>query len=295
MDDYHIWKPIADTEPGKYLYHYTTYSTALKIIYYDTLRFSRLSGTNDAFEQKPKLKCATDNPEFRELFISAHELFQTYQNRILLLCFSMDPKLETIQQQYDMMQKHLSKDQQHINVNGRGFALPRMWAQYAENNTGVCFVFEKKRLDDAVKTSNLVVSSHEVEYSDYYIPIELGFDDEESLKRLLENASDDSISSFIQEKSKYVEYNYFSKLKDWESENEYRYITYKKAKRNQSPALFVDIRSIHRCLCGVVVGHEIDAVGEKTIGLMLAYQGWGIPLKRLIYEDMYTHLKPIKY
>ena len=142
MDDFRIWLPLDDVEKGRYLYHYTTYSAAIKILFYQTLRFSRLCRTNDAFEQRPKIKCYNDEIELAKMFRLTKKLFQRQQDNIRLLCFSMDPDIDDFRNEYQEMKQYLSKDQIRQNVNGRGFALPRMWAQYAGNNTGICLVFD---------------------------------------------------------------------------------------------------------------------------------------------------------
>lgn len=292
MDDYRIWMPLDNVEPNKYLYHYTTYSTALRILYYHTLRLSSLSGTNDAFEQRPKLKCTTNDIEFRRLYLKAKKLFSRHQENIKLLCLSRDPDYNEVREQYSKMQRFLSHDQVLENVNGRGFALPRMWAQYAGNNTWVCLIFEKAGLEQVIGKNQIEVTHKPVTYIDYYIPLEITDSDKQIIKQILCDTDQATILSFIKKNSKFVDYHYFSKLKDWDSEHEYRYISFQTSKENES---YIEISGIQNCLCGVVLGERINEVEKRTIQLLLAHQAKKIPLKQLLYCDLTTKIIPVSY
>lgn len=125
MDKHKVWSTLDKVEQGKYLYHYTTYETALKILFFKTLRFSKLSATNDAFEQKPKVKLDSEDLALRQMFTQLHTNFEKNQSRIRILCFSMDPIFDKHKKQYQEMSSFFSKDMIRENVNGRGFALPR--------------------------------------------------------------------------------------------------------------------------------------------------------------------------
>ena len=45
-----------------------------------------------------------------------------------------------ISHRYDVKLHTNSEKIKYNDYTGRGFSLPRMWAQYANNNDGVCFV-----------------------------------------------------------------------------------------------------------------------------------------------------------
>ncbi len=128
---------------NEYLYHYTSVSTAFKILYTNQLRFSKLSKTNDTTESKPKISIAND--EDAEKMKDIIEFFlKMNQEKMELMCFSRD---STKSKSKNGIPENIMYD----DYFGRGFALPRMWAQYAQNNKGVCFVFNKQRLIDSLK------------------------------------------------------------------------------------------------------------------------------------------------
>lgn len=292
IDDYKIWVPLKKVEPGRFLYHYTTYTTAMKILFYDTLRLSKLSGTNDSLEQRPKLKCFTNDPEFRKNFSKAKNMFYQHQKSIKLLCFSMDPEYNKIYEASPQIEQYLSHDQQYQSVNGRGFALPRMWAQYSENNSGVCLVFEKTKLDKLIKSNKIEVISKPVQYLDYFIPVEISDSDKEIISKIIKSGSNSAILEFIKHKSKFLDYNYFYKLRDWENEHEFRYISFQDNARDDS---YILIHGIQKALCGIVLGEKIDEVDKNIMKLFLANQGNGIPLKQLSYCDLTTRILPVLY
>lgn len=289
MDNHKIWAPIEKVEQGRYLYYYTTYNNAVKILYYDTLKFSKLNSSNDAFEQKPKVKFDSKDLVLRQMFTQIHDGFEKIRDNIRILCFSTDAVFEKIQKQYQEMNLLLSKDLIRENVMGRGFALPRMWAQYANKNHGVCFVFDKKKLEDRLNKSRIVFNSRHVDYVAYYKPFEIT---EEQLNYIHKGINIDP-SYFVKQittsDSKYINFNYFTKLEDWSSENEYRYITFSDRVVDED----VEISLISSALCGIVIGERMCDVEKYMISLLLEDSFDGLPLKQIVFEDLTTRIKAV--
>lgn len=289
MDNHKIWAPIEKVEQGKYLYYYTTYNDAVKILFYDTLKFSKLNSSNDAFEQKPKVKFDSKDLALQKMFTQIHDGFEKIRDNIRILCFSTDAVFEKIQKQYQEMNLLLSKDLIRENVMGRGFALPRMWAQYANKNHGVCFVFDKKKLEDRFKKSRIVFNSEYVDYVAYYKPFEIT---EEQLD-YIQNGINIDPSYYVKQitsiDSKYIKYNYFTKLEDWSSENEYRYITF----IDRVVDDVVEVSSISSALCGLVIGERMCDVEKHMISLLLEDSFDGLPLKQIVFEDLTTRIKAV--
>ena len=129
MNDYLVWSPLYKVDRTKYLYHYTSVEKAFKILYYKTLQFANITTTNDIFEQKPKLSFDETDLNTFDMVRTIQKYFLKEQNRVRILCFSQD-------YEKDINMDNLSRDQRRANVIGRGFALPRMWAQYSSNNEG---------------------------------------------------------------------------------------------------------------------------------------------------------------
>ena len=61
--EFDIWKPlyVDEFDCDKYLYHYTSFETAIKIIYSNQLLFSLIGRTNDTSESKMKIVFGENN------------------------------------------------------------------------------------------------------------------------------------------------------------------------------------------------------------------------------------------
>ena len=121
-----VWQSIDKIDPDVYLYHYTSIETLLKILYFNSLRFSDLCKTNDLFEQKPKIIFESKAPEDFERIKIIKQYLNDQRKRVKVLCFSQDSQyepeqLENIQHE---IRTHLTKDKERAHMFGRGFALP---------------------------------------------------------------------------------------------------------------------------------------------------------------------------
>ena len=78
-EDFMIWMTLFETEFDNraYLYHYTSFESACRILYGDSLKFSSLSRTNDTIEAKPKIqiKKGEDKKNLKILFYIVVILF----------------------------------------------------------------------------------------------------------------------------------------------------------------------------------------------------------------------------
>ena len=188
------------------------------------------------------------------------------------------------------MSKYLSKDRLRQNVHGRGFALPRMWAQYAENNTGVCFVFDKALLESQMTASQIKFKEKKVAYTGYYTPVFIDEKEEQLIKEIFIHPEHASVLSFIKNHAQFLDYNYFTKLKDWESEYEHRYLSFQEEAKQEA---VIEVNEIYNCLCGIVLGEKISDLNKEIIRLILSSQEKDIPLKQLQYRDLTTCILPI--
>lgn len=259
--DNNAWLTLFDSlfKEKEYLYHFTTIHNVQKILDSNSLKFSKINRSNDTLESKPKLSKSSfaDTQDYSNLMT---KLEFVNNNVVQLLCFSMDHAKQP--QSKDFFKKY-------ADYSGRGFALPRMWAQYASNNTGVCLVFKKAKLIELIKNqlgSNLILN-REVDYCSQF---KKGEFDSNSLNRMIRfvnlscnsNAEQYSIREFLVENIDFTQYNYFTKLNDWENEKEYRFL-----------ALGADdiyINNISEALSGVVVGERIEPYDLKVIKLFCA-------------------------
>lgn len=123
-----------------YLYHFTSVEKATLILDGDSLKFSKITNMNDTLEAKPKMNLfgIDSTKNLHDIFNCINEINKKY---IQLLCFTTDTDIE-LQTESDKIR--------YNDYTGRGFTLPRMWAQYANNNDGVCFIFDKKKILDLI-------------------------------------------------------------------------------------------------------------------------------------------------
>lgn len=246
---------------GQYLYHYSSFEKAVKIITSDRLRFGNPYGANDTTEYKPKVVCPDE-----EIYNYLIEM----NKRIKMCCFSQD----------NLGIRKLSKKNNDYYVDhiGRGFALPRMWAQYGDNNTGVCFIFNKHKMLEYIAKSNVLVAAEPISYEERYQCVRLKKEDVTELRRqskeFFRNGNTD-MCDFLNGHLEYVRKNYFTKLKDWKNENEYRIILFS---TNGDPIFVPDL---HIYLEGIVLGENAEEINKSVLLKLLDKK---VPIKRVIFQ-----------
>ena len=283
MNNIRIWSPLSKVDPQKYLYHYTSISKAMKILYYETLRFSPITNTNDIFEQKPKLMfddSIYDDPELLKAEKNIENYFQENRNRVKILCFSRD-------NQSVNANNSLTKDMQLANVIGRGFALPRMWAQYAENNEGVCLIINMKKLISKLNAEGFKFIDKKVNYSSSYSSFKINAQEITELSKSIDNKVTDVMADLICNNSKYVKYNYFYKLNDWATENEYRIIIL----TNEDNS--VKIPKIFDFIEGIVIGNNTKEEDGYIIKKIVNEKCPKLSVRRIVFDSMITTIQEL--
>lgn len=253
-----IWKTMyeEDYDNSLFLYHYTNVSKASKILYGKKLKFSKLHLMNDTLEAKPKivLKEHIDSSLFNEI---VEHFSYTNNNYLQLLCMSKDVDIK------------LSTDSErtlYSDYSGRGFALPRMWAQYADNNNGVCFVFDKSELIKLIQDNLLagLIEHKDVRYVSNFESLDKEMESViEYVKRFsckTEVVKNINNVDFLKRYKNFMTYNYFSKLDDWKGENEFRFLAY------GDEDYFIP--DIFKAIVGIVVGESIEDTDIKIIELL---------------------------
>lgn len=170
------------------LYHFTSFDTALKIIESNCLRFGRLSNMNDLHEND-KLCYIGDKRQSLDHFPS--EVLDTLHDEIYKyrqISFSMD-----------------SKDGQK-----KGFDLHQMWGSYADKGNGVCLVFDKEELEKSDGIQNI---SHR----------DIIYEENQKLDSFVVSKSHNP-NDVKEEVAKQLQNIFFHKRKEWEHEQEYRFI-----------------------------------------------------------------------
>ncbi len=264
-----VWRTLftSNFDCGQYLYHYTSIEKAIKIIYSKQLWFSSINNTNDTTEAKLRIKFKKVNsnknitPDERTLAVTNY--LSQRSDSIRILCFSQDADLTEKELNQAIKLHYNHEKDKYFDISGRGFALPRMWAQYASNHEGVCFIINKKIFDQ--KLSSLVFLKESiVHYKNFFTCHEI---DETQLNCLYNRITQHSngLLSFLDllyNDKHFIEYNYFEKQKDWENEREYRYIALvDRSILNPN----IQINGLFDFVQGIVIGEKIDPAYENVI------------------------------
>jgi Protein of unknown function (DUF2971) len=135
-------------------------------------------------------------------------------------------------------------------VFGRGFAHPRLWEHYAEEHRGVCLVLDRAALIESA-THDLRRKGDLTHRKVKYVDSELA---REAREVIMNDVRDQPASQALDEHlKKYAPEIFFTKLKDWASEMEYRLVL---ATANVEPA-YVGIRGALRA---IILGEQASDV-----------------------------------
>lgn len=171
------------------LYHFTKYTSLLKILENDCLKLGNIINTNDPKEYlAPDIMYEyytdTDNQlsELSDIFRDTAIELRKYQ----IICFCKEGK-------------------------SFGFMRPKMWAEYGQHHEGCCLIFDKEKL-----LYDLISK-----FGDNSINGNISYTAEMGVKLTYRNTQ--SIPKFVRENIKYF---LFTKSFDWKMEDEYRCIIY---------------------------------------------------------------------
>lgn len=271
--DLNLWKTLFDNnfDYDQYLYHYTSVEKAIKIINSNELWFSRISKTNDTTESKLRIKFKDSFtgknilPDERTKAVS--EYLSRTSDCVRIICFSVDSKLKN-EDLKDAEELHLNhaKDK-YFDISGRGFALPRMWAQYASNHEGVCFIVNKRLFDEQL-SQLAYCKSGKVKYNSFFTSYTIYELELQHLYNRCVQFTNGMLSfiDLINSDSSFMNYNYFEKQRDWENEKEYRYVTLVDSTRSNFD---VKIGNLFGYVEGIVIGEKIDIAFENVMRMLV--------------------------
>jgi hypothetical protein len=194
-----------EEDRGVYLFHYTRLSTAIeKILPSLALRFGRFSEMQDPRESQWAFTASFfgDISEEDEIHSRIAQQMGGLTSTVRVLSLTEDRPPGT-------------------QMFGRGFAHPRLWEHYASKHAGVCLALDRAALveavTDAAPTGGRLVHGS-VKYRDGAIATQAsGVVLNEVTEQGLERALDEHLTRHAQEL-------FFTKLTDWESEVEYRFV-----------------------------------------------------------------------
>lgn len=282
--EFDIWKTLYtdDFDTNKYLYHYTSISSAMRIIKNNTLLFSQLSRTNDTSESKMKIFFMPDstisNDEYQKRVKAITEYFENQNRMVQLLCFSRDLKIKS------SLLTHIDDKDKYYDVSGRGFAHPRMWAQYADNNHGVCFIIDKKKILAKINRMVDFFKNDAVTYKNFYDMYIIDKKQMDILYERIQMMANGSLTllNMVQKDKNFLKYNYFEKLDDWENEHEFRILT---LIDNRSDINYrLPIKDFDQCVKGIVFGEKTECIDTETIRLFLNEYNWKCDTRKIVFK-----------
>ena len=101
INDIEIWKALYVDEfnDRKYLYHYTSAETAMRILHSNSLLFGKLSNANDTTESKIRLSFDVSTDILSKAYLKKCQAITDYlkdnKDEFQLLCFSMDTRVNS--------------------------------------------------------------------------------------------------------------------------------------------------------------------------------------------------------
>lgn len=166
------------------LFHFTTAEATLNIISSNEFRAGSFARTNDLRENQ---LCN----QFR--FQRDKAIYNILANYCHTFSFATDIK------------------HQDSSITIRGFNRPRMWAQYCDLNKGCCLIFSKSKLISEFESETKIRNSYRLFHD--YVSYKKKLTDFSVLNLSLELLLSDKVNEL-----------FFEKHRDWEDENEYRFV-----------------------------------------------------------------------
>jgi Protein of unknown function (DUF2971) len=249
---------------GKYVFHYTKLDTALRhILWTGRLRLSPYAKTNDPRESKDwEFTYITEIPSrvsesvWGELTDRANAIGKRVCR---VLCTTQD-------------EPERQNPREHIS---RGYCHPRMWAQYAEGHSGVCLVLDKALLNSTIEalSPSGQVFSGEVHYADRTK------EDLEAFDLDYSKIMEDGIETVMKRKLEtYHQTYFFRKARDWQQEQEYRWVMIGDA----STPEYLDV-DIFQSLIYIIVGMEYAEAYYPSLAFICEERE--IPIGHLIWRS----------
>lgn len=170
----------------------------------------------------------------------------------------------------------MTRDQERSSdqIFGRGFARPRLWEQYAGNHVGVCLGLDRDALAAAVATSVAQTGQPlwqgAVAYRDGPIASDANRFDLADAGERAASAGEEGVDSAVAEHiARHRDELLFTKLTDWASESEYRFVT----RWSSNDELFVDLEG---SLKAILVGHEVSQSYAPSLYGLCEPRGVGV-------------------
>jgi hypothetical protein len=246
---------------GEVLFHYTTLARAVEdILPAMRMKLSPFADMRDPRESKDWGVTASgfgDNPDSGgRRYWELHRELNGLKRSCRLLALTQDDPDSPTSDDY-----------------GRGFARPRLWEQYGGAHTGICLSFDRDALIgsmDAAFSGELFFRHGAVDYRDERLFRELIFDS----AVLAEGV--DLPSVVTDHLEKHWQSLFFTKLTDWASEHEYRFLV----RRADFDPMYVDISDSLRSIC---MGPETSSSYFPSLAAFC--EPHSISIRRLVWRN----------
>jgi hypothetical protein len=183
------------------------------------------------------------SPNFDEV---SERVSNDLKNNIKIVCFSKDRK------------EAVHKWQPEALLD-RGFARPSMWHHYADKHKGVCLMFDRDKLDitfkQQINEERLIASN--VRYSDEGILCTFG-NNPFYIDLNKVNSQNHYYEILTNHLSKWTYPLFFTKLKDWNNEEEYRWIYFD----NNPKPIFLKFND---ALKAIIIGEKVSKEYENEL------------------------------
>lgn len=210
------------------LYHYTKASTAIDfILFNEQLKFSGRTNSIDPTESRKANRRIVSTGHYVDLNKSKD--FYNESNQLNNLVSNLEDSFNQISFCKNYIGHEFASEYYYSQFEGHeeifGFTKPRMWERYADNYSGVCLAFSKKKILAVNEIKHKLIYK-DVEYLKYS---ELGCRkvDYISGNYLLDVGYD----KYKEDIEKIAESSFFCKHIDYDGENEFRIGTYYEEER----------------------------------------------------------------
>lgn len=224
------------------IFHYTNAYVAMEnILYEEKIRFSSFINMNDPYEYKIPTTGMT---------IRGGKVSNDTVNKALSMLRN------TILHKSKILSLVKNKDEEITDNYQCIFAKPRLWAQYAEAQYGVCLALNLHALIDKIKSAhpNLTIYNDNVSY-----------DLMEGTKTNKNHMKYQNSKSIIDNTHFHIDANkndiYFRKYRDFRDENEYRIVLID-WEDNSNSDIYIDLQGV---ICGVIMGERFKKVYEDLM------------------------------
>jgi len=170
-------------------------------------------------------------------------------------------------------------------LDNTAFCRPRMWAQYGEESKGVCLVFDKEVLANAIDEYGKLelIEKKKMKYCSFLHDVNNGVSIVSTeLNDLLTDGNEASVLKSI-DKNYNLKHTYFMKHEDWEGEHEFRFLGWltSEGKDAEDEDVFINIKD---ALKAVVLGHDFPLSAYSSVLRELKTPVWQINYSMNRYE-----------